>query len=233
MANPVGTTGPTDFNPMPATDGGAVSRSDLVTPTPSSQGSRARQRADTRERIFEAAVREFRDVGFSAAQIDQIAKKAGVARGTFYFHFSTKDDVLLELAGRIHTRIVSRVAMITDTKPRLHDFLMRVTDALIDEHNRVSETGLHAEVLSLYIRRPYDLTDRLHNVPTLTDELGRHLRTLMEQGEMESELAPEQLSIVIMSSLFGILARVPPGEQVRETCGALIGLLTRGLVRAR
>jgi len=32
-----------------------------------------------------------------------------------------------------------------------------------------------------------------------------------------------------MSSLFGVLARVPPGEQVRETCLSLVEILTKGL----
>jgi AcrR family transcriptional regulator len=193
------------------------------------QGSRARQRAETRERIFETALREFRDVGFAAAQIDRIAKNAGIARGTFYFHFPTKDDVMLELARRINTRIVRRVAMIVDAKPGLHEFLVRVNDALIDEHSRVTKAGLHAEVLSLYIRRPYDLGDPLHNVPTLTDELVAHLRTLSEVGELHSELTPEELSVVIMSGLFGVLARVPPGEQVRAACLSLIEILVKGL----
>jgi AcrR family transcriptional regulator len=206
----------------------------LIGANPSSErapvlGSRARQRADTRERIFETALSEFRDVGFAAAQIDRIAKNAGIARGTFYFHFRTKDDVMLELARRINARIVRRVASIVGAKPDLHDFLVRVNDALIDEHNRVSEAGLHAEVLSLYIRRPYDLGDPLHNVPTLTDELASYLGTLSEQGQLHSQLSVEQLSVVIMSSLFGVLARVPPGEQVRATCNALIGILVKGL----
>jgi AcrR family transcriptional regulator len=190
---------------------------------------RARQRADTRERIFEAALREFRDVGFAAAQIDRIAKNAGIARGTFYFHFPTKQDVMLELARRINARIVRRVAPIVEAKPGLHEFLVRVNDALIDEHDRVSEAGLHAEVLSLYTRRPYDLGDPSHNVPTLTDELARHLRTLSEEGQLHSELSAEQLSVVIMSSLFGVLARVPPGEKVRATCNALIEIIVKGL----
>jgi len=192
-------------------------------------GSRARQRADTRERIFETALREFREVGFSAAQIDRIAKNAGIARGTFYFHFPTKDDVMLELARRINARIVRRVSSIVESKPGLHEFLVRVNDALIDEHGRVIEAGLHTEVLSLYIRRPYDFSDPSLNVPTLTDELGGYLRVLADRGELHSGLVPEQLSVVIMSSLFGVLARVPPGEQVRETCNSLIEILVRGL----
>jgi AcrR family transcriptional regulator len=192
-------------------------------------GSRARQRAETRERIFETALQEFREVGFAAAQIDRIAKNAGIARGTFYFHFSTKDDVMLELARRINARIVRRVAPIVEAKPGLLEFLVRVNDALIDEHNRVSDAGLRAEILSLYIRRPYDLRDPSSNVPTLTDTLVGPLRTLSEQGGLRSALSAEQLSVVIMSSLFGVLARVPPGAQVRETCVSLIEILAKGL----
>jgi TetR/AcrR family transcriptional repressor of uid operon len=192
-------------------------------------GSRARQRADTKERIFETALREFRDVGFAAAQIDRIAKNAGIARGTFYFHFPTKDDVMLELARRINARVVRRVALIVEAKPGLYEFLVRVNDAIIDEHLRVSEAGLHTEVLSLYIRRPYDLADPSHILPTLTDKLVGHLRALSEQRELHSDLTAEQLSVVIMSSLFGVLARMPPGEQVRATCISLIEILVKGL----
>ena len=37
-----------------------------------------------------------RTQGFSNAQIDRIVERAGVARGTFYFHFPTKEHVLVE-----------------------------------------------------------------------------------------------------------------------------------------
>jgi len=222
--------------PSVTVEGGLAGRTDPANQPKNSssepvriQGTRAQQRVDTKERIFETALREFRDVGFAAAQIDRIAKNAGIARGTFYFHFPTKDDVMLELARRIHARIVRRVSLIVEAKPDLLEFLVRVIDALIDEHNRVSEAGLHAEVLSLYIRRPYDIADPLHNVPTVTDELVGYLRSLSERGELNSELTAAQLSVVIMSSLFGVLARMPPGEQVRTTCISLIEILVKGL----
>jgi len=192
-------------------------------------GSRARQRAETHERIFENALQEFHEVGFAAAQIDRIAKNAGIARGTFYFHFPTKEDVMLELARRISARIVRRVALIVEAKPGLLEFLGQVIDTLIDEHDRVSDAGLHTEILSLYIRSPSNLRDPSKNVPTLTDQMVDYLRTLSEQGELHSEMSAEQLSVIIMSSLFGVLVRVPPGAQVRETCLSLIEILTKGL----
>lgn len=190
----------------------------------------ARQRADTRERIFETALREFREVGFGAAQVDRIAKAAGVARGTFYFHFPTKDDVLLELARRINARVVRRVGVLGGAKTSLQELLVRVNDAIMDEHGRVGEAGLLREMLSLYVRRPYDVQDPSHNLPTLSDQLTFHLRAAAERGELRSSLSPEQVAIVLMTSLFGIYSRFPQGAELRGACESLIDLVVKGLL---
>ena len=194
------------------------------------RNSRSRQRADTRERIFEIALREFREVGFAGAQIDRIAKKAGIARGTFYFHFPTKDDVMLELARRINRRGASRLTLLAKDDPSLEEFLHAMVDILIDEFGLVSDAGLNSELLSLYLRRPYDLADPNYNAPAINDELVGHLRGVAEREGIHSPGDPEQLALVIMSSLFGILARVPRGSGVREACHSLIDLLLKGLL---
>jgi AcrR family transcriptional regulator len=192
-------------------------------------GARARKRAETKERIFETALREFRDVGVASAQIDRIARAAGVARGTFYFHFPTKDDVLLELARRINLRLVRRIGVLGETDPSLRELLEGVNDAILDEFRRVGDTGLLRDLLSLYARRPYDLTDPIPNVPTLASELGRHLRREADRGELRSSLPVEHLAVVVITSLFGILTRIPHGEDLRVACGSLIDLLVKGL----
>src|ERR1700759_2410822 len=55
------------------------------------------QRQQTRQRVYAAAIAEFRRVGMADADVGVIAKEAGVARGTFYFHYPTKEHVLAEL----------------------------------------------------------------------------------------------------------------------------------------
>jgi AcrR family transcriptional regulator len=197
--------------------------------SPATLGSRARRREETKERIFEMALREFRESGVVGAQIDRIAQHAGVARGTFYFHFPTKDDVLLELARRINLRLMRRIEVIAETDPSLRELLERVNDAILDEFARVGDTGLLRDLLSLYVRRPYDLTDPIQNVPTLASELGRHLQVAAERGELRSTMPVEQVSIVVLTSLFGILARMPNGEGLRVACRSLIDLLVKGL----
>jgi AcrR family transcriptional regulator len=147
------------------------------------------------ERLFETALREFREVGVAGAQIDRIARAAGVARGTFYFHFATKDDVLLELVRRINLRIVRRIRVLRETDPGLRDFLERLNDAILDEFGRVGDAGLLRDLVSLHARRPFDLSDPRPHGPTLTSELERYLQMSAERGELRSSLPVDHLSI--------------------------------------
>jgi AcrR family transcriptional regulator len=55
---------------------------------------------DTRARLFAAAAELFAARGYHDTSVDAIAKRAGVAKGTFFVHFATKDVVILELLDR-------------------------------------------------------------------------------------------------------------------------------------
>ncbi len=59
--------------------------------------SPAERAGDKRERILTAAERVFARFGFFAARVSEIAKDAGVADGTIYLYFKSKDDLLISL----------------------------------------------------------------------------------------------------------------------------------------
>lgn len=61
---------------------------------------RQQQKAETAQRIFEAALSLFHSQGFAATTVEQITQAAGVAKGTFFTHFANKEAVL-EHIGRI------------------------------------------------------------------------------------------------------------------------------------
>ncbi len=58
---------------------------------------RDKQREETRRKLYLAALEVFRRDGFNSCRIDDIAQRAEVSRAAFYFHFPTKDDVLIDL----------------------------------------------------------------------------------------------------------------------------------------
>ena len=76
---------------------------------------RAAQRLQTRQRVFDAAIAEFKRSGMAEADVGAIVAAAGVARGTFYFHFPTKEHVLLELERREEIRIAKELARFLDS----------------------------------------------------------------------------------------------------------------------
>jgi len=61
--------------------------------TPTSRDLQAR---DTRERIYEAAWHLIGEAGFDKVSVDRICLRAGVAKGSFYHHFKSKADLIIE-----------------------------------------------------------------------------------------------------------------------------------------
>jgi AcrR family transcriptional regulator len=74
---------------LPAAPKGAVAASP--------QGARSAKAAMRREAILDAALDEFSARGFAAARLDDVARRAGVAKGTIYLHFADKESLFQEL----------------------------------------------------------------------------------------------------------------------------------------
>jgi AcrR family transcriptional regulator len=97
------------IRPRKTTASGRASRTAAGQATPiESEGvvqaqSRAVRAAERRAAIVDAAMEEFIARGFAATRLDDIAKRAGVAKGTIYLHFKDKESMFEEL---IRTAIV-------------------------------------------------------------------------------------------------------------------------------
>ncbi|MFD9354164.1 TetR/AcrR family transcriptional regulator [Streptomyces sp. NPDC060031] len=62
-----------------------------------SSGSGGGRRQATRQKLYEAAVTLIAEKGFSATTVEEIAERAGVAKGTVYYNFASKNDLFEEL----------------------------------------------------------------------------------------------------------------------------------------
>ena len=73
--------------------------------------TRPRKRADKsearRQAIVAAALAEFCARGFAATRLDDVAKRAGVAKGTIYLHFRDKEALFREIVGTLLVPLVS------------------------------------------------------------------------------------------------------------------------------
>jgi AcrR family transcriptional regulator len=71
---------------------------------------RAARAAERRAAIVAAAMDEFIASGFAATRLDDIAKRAGVAKGTIYLHFKDKESMFEELVRTVIVPVVARLA---------------------------------------------------------------------------------------------------------------------------
>src|SRR5438309_11439369 len=115
--------------------------------------NRTRQRLETRDRIFEAALAEFRRAGVAASEIEDIVRAAKVARGTFYLHFPTKDHVLMELLRRQQRELAAALREGRTLSPRA--FLRRTVDLMVE--NSVRESALYHELFAVVTRHAREM----------------------------------------------------------------------------
>lgn len=111
---------------------------------------RDRQREETRRRVRECALAIFRRDGLAAARIDEIVKAANVSRGTFYFHFPTKEDVIVEVLQEAEHRIAASIAKLPKSTP-VRRVLHVACDRIAEEW--AHEPQLFPDVGSVAVRR--------------------------------------------------------------------------------
>ena len=105
----------------------------VSTELPLARPNRAERAAERRQAIIEAAMKEFISRGFAATRLDDIAKRAGVAKGTIYLHFKDKESMFEEL---IRTAIVPLLGRMQGSPPAggtVRDFVEAFAFAFIHE----------------------------------------------------------------------------------------------------
>jgi AcrR family transcriptional regulator len=165
--------------------------------------ARDHKREETRRRVFEAALTIFRRDGVASCRIDDIARLAGVSRGTFYFHFPTKDDVLIARMRETEDDITAAITALPLSAP-LISVLSAVSSALV--RTWLPDPSLLPDVAAAALRLTASAPLDQELVP-LRGALASRFRAAAERGELMPMVPPEILSdIYLGNALGGMLA---------------------------
>ena len=99
----------------PALSAEPSERSDLPDPagTPTPPASHQRRKAERPSELLDAALQLFVEKGFAATKTEDIARLAGVSKGTLYLYYTSKEDLLREvISQRVSTRIAEGLARV-------------------------------------------------------------------------------------------------------------------------
>jgi TetR/AcrR family fatty acid metabolism transcriptional regulator len=163
-------------------------------------GAAAGAAANKRERILDAAVRVFAERGFFHAKVAQIAQAAGVADGTIYLYFKSKDDLLMRLFEDRMERINQQLATALAEQPTAVERLRRA----VALHLELVESHRHlAEVLTVELRQSEKFM-RQHANPKFGDYLRLIARTVAE-GQASGELRADLDPALVARALFGAI----------------------------
>ncbi|MDX3967948.1 MAG: TetR/AcrR family transcriptional regulator [Bradyrhizobium sp.] len=95
--------------------------------------NRATRAAQRRAAIVEAAMEEFIARGFAATRLDDIAKRAGVAKGTIYLHFKDKESMFEELVRIVIVPVVARLTTLPPPAGSVRDLIEAFASNFLNE----------------------------------------------------------------------------------------------------
>jgi TetR/AcrR family fatty acid metabolism transcriptional regulator len=155
---------------------------------------------DKRERILDAAERVFAQHGFFAARVSEIAKEAGVADGTIYLYFKSKDELLISLFESRMDRFNATLAAAIPKDGRPTEKLLA---AIRTYFRLVRDERLVAEVLTIELRQSAKFMKEASN-PKFGDLL-RMLAGFVAEGQQAGELTADVPAPIVARMIFGIL----------------------------
>ena len=180
-------------------------------------GVREVRRLETRTRLFDAALAEIGRCGLAGADVSSIASAAGVVRGTFYFHFSTKEHVLVELERNEEARIVTELNLAQTETDDLASVLSQLVRHVVAAERRLGPV-VFRDMLGLHFSATRPAQDELSEHP-LAEFVIAAITDAQNAGRVPSEADASELGVFFMTGLFALLAT---GAQDSTTADAVM-----------
>lgn len=158
----------------------------------------ARRRRETALRIVEAAGALFGERGVSATTVADICERAGVARQTFFNHFSTKQEVADELARIGHDWFLEALDTARHEGGSLRERLKRVFGEI---HTAAQGAGpMHRDLVAEVIRASYEVTGA-DGARALQRGVEKLLRAGRAEGDVSRRHTLEDQSQLVLATL--------------------------------
>ncbi|MDM7273560.1 TetR/AcrR family transcriptional regulator [Sulfurihydrogenibium azorense] len=128
---------------------------------------------ETREKLLQSAKELFSKKGYYETKVSDIVEKSGVAQGTFYIYFKSKEEIFLELVKSLHLDLMERlekyIKIEKDCQSLIKDF---VKEFLTEVYNNreIAEIffsqlfGLNQDFKKLYLKKISDIQNLIFRV---------------------------------------------------------------------
>lgn len=185
---------------------------------------------DKQELILDSALDLFRHYGYRRTAMEDIARAAGVAKGTLYLYFRSKEELFAAIAHSLATRIQQHIDEAMTRDLPLQDKLIAVLDAKLGFIYRWVLSSPHAAELTAshsdLSRHAFDSVDVSYRTA-----ISNVLREGVKSGELDLKAAGldlDQATELLTAAAYGA-EKAPDGERFRQTLSGIVGLVLRGM----
>ena len=168
--------------------------------------AREAKRLRTRERLMGAAIAEFKRAGMAGADVGAIVSAAGVAHGTFFFHFPTKEHVLLELEQREEERIAKQFAEFLDEPHDLDSALRESMSLVVGLERRLGDI-LFKDFLALHFSQTRPTTEDPKDHPVIVG-VAAEIESARGRGDVAGDVNPMNSAVFFLLGFYALLITI-------------------------
>jgi AcrR family transcriptional regulator len=192
------------------------------------------EQEDTRRSLLDAAAKLIAERGYRGMTVNEIVARAGLSKGTFYWYFSCKDDVLFAVLEEHIDRPLYELIELLKTAPAEHDMAPEASRRLLELLERGRETVLlEHEYQLLAIREPRLRARYLKRQAALREALAAGLDARAQQlgappfSTPTSDVATAYLAL---ANSLAVERLIDPDTVSDNLLGDIVALVYQGLV---
>jgi AcrR family transcriptional regulator len=196
------------------------------------QDRRAARREQRRATILAAALEEFVTRGFAAARLDDVARRARIAKGTIYLYFRDKESLFQELVRTMLSPLVGTIEAASLRDVPIRSVAEMIVDVFITEIYGTRRKDVIRLIISEGPRFP-KLAEIYYRevIARVVPVIRGRLALAVERGELSRDalarfpqlLVAPALLAVIWNGLFGRFAPLEVRELMRAHLDLLFG----------
>ena len=190
---------------------------------------REERRLQTRERVLGAALAEFKRSGMAGADVNAIAAAAGVAHGTFFFHFPSKEHVLYELECREESRMAAEFERFLGGAHDLPGALTEIVDIIKGLEHSVGPI-LFKELLALHFSPTRPRMDSWTDHPVIV-LLVHEIERVRGVGWVHPEVDAFYSAIFFLLGVYGLLTTTDSADERDTMLTKLVDTAVRGIIK--
>lgn len=166
---------------------------------------REKQRQERETLILDTAEGIFLEKGYHETSIDEIAALVGVAKGTIYLHFASKEDLVKAIARRNAETFMSEIEAAMADSPTPTEKIETLLNYMYTGFFREETRLLHSLINSPEMKHIL-LEDQQCGIQSFMDSIFKLITEIIEEGKTTGEFESSLPTPIMVGTFFGLLS---------------------------